>query len=145
MRIEDVHAIRMKRAQVNHDTYKALFEQCCERIRRRALLPNAPQSMTYQVPPFQWGRPPYKHTHATRYVTEKLRRNGFHVTDQGQGLLCVDWGCPKKAPRPAGALKTAKTAKAAKTAKTVKTVTFSEPPTGKLSDRLAALRTQLTR
>ena len=96
MRVEEVHDIRMKRAQVNHQTYKQLYQACCERIRRRAAVPNAACAMYYQVPAFVWGRPPFTHSHAARYVSEKLRRNGFHVTEPCPGTLYVDWMRPRK-------------------------------------------------
>lgn len=105
MRVEEVHDIRMKRAQANHRTYKQLFQACCERIRRRAAVPNLPSAMYYQVPAFVWGRPPFTHSHAARYVSEKLRRNGFQVTEPSPGTLHVDWARPRKqtkraTPRP---------------------------------------------
>lgn len=146
MRIEDVHAIQLKRAEVNHRTYKSIFESACDRIRRRAIIPNAPRDMLFRVPPFVWGRPPYAHAHAIRYVTEKLRRNGFKVSpDAGDpGTLHVDWN-RKPAPREAAPSAPAR-------AKGPKTVRFAEPPgpgghpgdQPKLSARLAALRRQLT-
>lgn len=129
MRIEDIHAIRMKRAQVNHETYKQLFKACCERIRRRVALPKAPQHVHYQVPPFVWGRPPFKHAHALRYVSEKLRRNGFVVSDAASpGTLVVEWPRARQPPpQPAAARKP----------------TPPKKKPSKLSARLAALRKQL--
>lgn len=127
MRIEDVHAIQLRRAQVNHETYKGLFEACCSRIRRRALLPKAPQHIHYAVPPFVWGRPPFKHSHALRYVTEKLRRNGFDVAESSPGVLLVQWK-PASRPRPPRP-------------RTSRKEPAKKP--SKLSARLAALRKQL--
>lgn len=127
MRIEELHKIRLKRARVNHETYKQLFKACCDRIRRRVDMPLAPYSMYYQVPPFVWGRPPYKHSHALRYVSEKLMRNGYEVSEASPGTLWVGWSRParptakpKKKPPPAAVVKASK-----------------------LSTRLAALRKQL--
>lgn len=134
MRIEDVHAIQLRRAQVNHETYKGLFEACCSRIRRRALLPKAPQHVHYAVPPFVWGRPPFKHSHALRYVSEKLRRNGFDVSESAPGVLLVQW---KPAARP-------KRPKARAAAKKDSGKAKKEPKKeSKLSARLAALRKHL--
>ena len=154
MRIEEVHAIRQRRADINHQTYKTIFENACERIRRRVAIPNAPKSMAFQVPPFVWGRPPYAHAHAVRYVCEKLRRNGFRVTEDAArpGLLHVDWAAPPSKPASKPPSKPA-----SKPGKTVtfggtKTATFGGTKTvtlqsgrgsGTLSSRLAALRQQL--
>ena len=131
MRIQDVHAIQLNRAKVNHETYKQLFQACCDRIRRRALIPGAPRCMHYAVPPFVWGRPPFTHAHAARYVCEKLQRNGFRVSHAAPGVLLVDWSQkpaarppqpppPRKAPKPK-----------------------PKPPPKKLSARLEALRKKL--
>ena len=133
MRIEEIHRIRLKRAQTNHETYKQLFDACCDRIRRRAHLPLAPYSMYYQVPPFVWGRPPYKHSHALRYVSEKLRRNGFRVSESTPGTLLVEWTRPSVAPAPSKPKSKPKPAKQPK----------PNPSSKKLSARLAALRKQL--
>lgn len=134
MRIQDVHAIQLKRARVNHETYKQLFQGCCDRIRRRATIPGAPRCMHYTVPPFVWGRPPYTHAHAERYVSEKLARNGFRVTHAAPGVLLVDWSLrppkpPKQAPPKQAPSKKPKQPRQAK-----------QP---KLSARLEALRRQL--
>lgn len=118
----------MKRAQLNHETYKQLFKACCERIRTRVGMPRAPQHVHYQVPLFVWGRPPFKHSHALRYVSEKLRRNGFTVSEAAPGTLLVQW---PRAPPPQPPQ-----ARPAKPSKT-------KPQPSKLSARLAALRKQL--
>lgn len=141
MRIEDVHAIQLRRAQVNHETYKGLFEACCKRIRGRVDLPKAPQHIHYAVPAFVWGRPPFKHSHALRYVSEKLRRNGFQVSESAPGVLHVQW------PRPRAAAAAAKRATKPKKAKPGATKTAAKTAAAKtstkLSARLAALRKQL--
>lgn len=128
MRIEDVHDMRLKRAEINHATYKQLFDSCCGSIKRRAGVKGGLTSVLYQVPPFVWGRPPYEHSHALRYVSEKLRRNGFQVTlagEQAPGTLRVEWTFPKRAPVPK------------------KPAVVKAPKTSKLSARLEALRKQL--
>lgn len=137
MRIEDVHAIQLRRAQVNHETYKGLFKACCKRIRSRVDLPKAPQHIHYAVPAFVWGRPPYTHSHALRYVSEKLRRNGFEVSESAPGVLHVQW------PRPRAATAAAKRAKKAKLVAAKTTAKATAKTSTKLSTRLAALRKQL--
>ena len=131
IRIQDVHDIQLRRARTNHETYKSLFEACCTRIRRRALLPQGPKALQYHVPAFVWGRPPFQHAHAVRYVSEKLRRNGFSVTECAPGALLVQW-TSAQAQTSTPAKQVRQPAKPAKPAKPVK-----------LSARLAALRKQL--
>lgn len=130
MRVEDIHEMRLRRAETNHQTYKNIFHACCDRIRRRASLPSPPRSMVFQVPLIVWGRPPYKHPHATRYVSEKLRRNGFDVTEQPGGELHVSWTAAAAPTRNASTPK-----------KKTKPTTKPKP---KLSARLAALRSQFS-
>lgn len=129
MHVRDIHDMRLKRAEVNHQTYKQLFQACCERIRRRAAMPRAPDAMLFVVPPFVWGRPPFKHAHAIRYVAEKLRRNGFEAEEAQPGTLHVRWGHappPRQPPRPPRPARRPK-----------------QPAQPKLSARLAALRRAL--
>lgn len=98
MHVKDVHRIQLKRAATNHETYKMLFTNCCERIRVRASTPGGGRCITFQVVPFVWGRPPFKHAHAVRYVTEKLQRNGFEVHEtHPPGMLRVCWAKPSLA------------------------------------------------
>ena len=91
MRINEIHEMSMRRAQINHETYKILFNIACERIRRRAALHQGPTSLAFNIPPFVWGRPPYTRLHAVRYVSEKLRRNGFSVRALDEYTILVEW------------------------------------------------------
>lgn len=134
MRIEDVHARELQRSQTNHETYKSIFEQCCQRIKRRVDLRLEPRIMTFQVPPIVWGRPPYAHNHAVRYVSEKLLKKGFKVSPAHHpGQLYVEWS------RPPPLVTKKKRAKPADNARAPKARTKDTP----LSARLAALRKQL--
>jgi hypothetical protein len=132
MHIRDIHSKALKRAATNHDTYKSLFESCCTRIKRRAEIRHAPTMVEYRVPVLVLGRPPYDRTHATRYVSEKLRRNGFEVQEPSPGILNVQW--TRTPPTAPPVVKRTKT----------KTVTKTVHGTGKLSDKLAALRKKLS-
>jgi len=102
--VKDIHAMHRERSNVNHETYKGLFAECCARIKNRAAMRHLPQAVVYTVPPMVWGRPPYKHHHAVRYVSEKLQRNGFEV-HEAHGALAVSWTPPQatkavKPPKP---------------------------------------------
>ena len=95
MRVDEIHAMQHERSRVNHETYKNIFRECCDRIRRRASLPGGPRSIQFHVPPLVWGRPPFKHHHAVRYVSEKLRARKFDVeTHPGVSTLVVSWPPP---------------------------------------------------
>ena len=99
VRLEDIHAKYHKRAEINHETYKTLFRECSERINRRADMHHLPQTVEYRVPPWVVDRPPYTHDHAVRYVSEKLRRNGFDVfVAPGSTTVVVSWKPPTRTP-----------------------------------------------
>ena len=78
----------LARASMNHETYKMLYMQCVEHIKRKH---EAGCTITlFHVPEFVFGRPPFTHDHAIRYVAEKLRRGKFDVKVDGP-VLHVDW------------------------------------------------------
>lgn len=95
---DDVRDIRIRRAKVNHETYKQLYEGVCRRIKSRAQYHPDQTDMWHQVPPLVVGRPIYHHDHAARYITEKLRRYGFRVEQVGHGMH-IDW-TPARPPPP---------------------------------------------
>lgn len=131
VKVSDIHAMHVQRAKVNHETYKILFGQCCRLIRDRAGNVHLPQVVHFKVPGVMFDRPPYKHHHATRYIKEKLERNGFKVDEDGPGgaVLRVTWP-PAKSGQPSKPTKPAKPSKQPK----------PPPPPSSLSKRMAALR-----
>ena len=76
--VGDLQAMRHARASVNHETYKMMLRQLHERVRARAA--NKFTDLAFQVPPLVPGRPLYTVAHASRYLSEKMRRGGFDVT-----------------------------------------------------------------
>lgn len=107
LKVTDIHAMHHDRARLNHETYKYLYEQCSNVIRERAATRYLPQYVDYKVPALLFHRPPYKHHHAVRYVTEKLQRNGFTVElTHPPDTLRVTWPpaapmAPRQRTRPA--------------------------------------------
>lgn len=74
----------------NHETYKAMYDDCAAHIKR--MNDAGGRETTWTVPAFVFGRPPFTHRHAMNYVSEKLRRGGFSVAETGdEGKLHVDW------------------------------------------------------
>jgi hypothetical protein len=104
--VADLQRDREARARVNHETYKQLLRQVQDRIRARSQ--NKATAIAWQVPPFVPGRPVYTVSHASRYVSEKLRRGGFEVSvaapQADVHMLFVSWSArapsPRKATRP---------------------------------------------
>ena len=93
-----VREVRVRRAKVNHETYKQLYEGVCKRIKSRVQYHPDQTSMWHQVPPLVVGRPIYNHDHAVRYIDEKLRHHGFRVVQVGHGMH-IDW-TPVRRPSP---------------------------------------------
>jgi hypothetical protein len=89
-----VQQFRIKKARVNHETYKQLYTALHDRIKRRAS--TNVTHLLYVVPPIVPGRPVYDPIHAARYITDKLRRGGFRVESAQGHVLFIDW-----TPRPA--------------------------------------------
>lgn len=88
--VDDAREVRIRKATVNHETYRGLYDTVCQRIKNRAEY--APVSnLTFNVPAFVVGRPLYDREHAFRYVRDKLVYNGFQVTQCGDYSLLVDW------------------------------------------------------
>lgn len=75
--VDDLQAMRHARASVNHETYKMMLRQLYDRVRARAA--NKFTDLTFQVPPLVPGRPLYTVSHASRYLSEKMRLGGFDV------------------------------------------------------------------
>ena len=82
----------LERVRTNHDTYKAILQQCYAAIRasdaRRLCF------VRFAVPRAVAGRPPYTLSHATGYVSAKLAKGGFGVglVPPHAHLLHVQWG-----------------------------------------------------
>ncbi len=102
LRVEDLHHSRRQRASVNHESYKILLHKVYDRIRHRATLDMS--DIAYTVPPIIPGRPIYNPGHAARYITEKLKRGGFSVTQSTDAnnsiVLAVSWPPPTAAAPP---------------------------------------------
>ncbi len=80
----------LARSTRNHETYKAMYDQCSAHIKR--VNDAGGREATWTVPAFVFGRPPFVHGHAINYVSEKLRRGGFTVSGtHEEGKLHVDW------------------------------------------------------
>jgi len=131
LRVDELCKPIIERAAVNHETYKLLYTQCVEHIKRKHAC--GCTITLYQVPDFVLGRPPFTHAHAIRYVSEKLRRGKFDVKVDGP-VLHIDWEARiREACRKAR--RTKRTSGPARLEKHVKTKTKEEP----LSVRLARL------
>lgn len=86
--VDDLCQPLIERANINHETYKMLYTQCIEHIKRKH--ESGCTITLYCVPDFVLGRPPFTHSHAVRYVADKLRLGKFDVKVDGP-VLHIDW------------------------------------------------------
>lgn len=86
--VDDLCKPVLERAQMNHETYKMLYTQCIEHIKRKH--ETGCTITIFCVPDFVLGRPTFTHSHAIRYISEKLRRGKFDVKVDGP-LIHIDW------------------------------------------------------
>lgn len=86
--LAEIATMRNARADVNHETYKLILEQCMHTIRPHVLYSN---SVDYTLPPWIPGRPLYDLDHAIRYLTDKLSYHGYTVTRKGTHTIKVGW------------------------------------------------------
>lgn len=92
--VDSILRDRVRRARANHETYRTMYAAAATHVQRvSAALPKCTETLV-QVPAFVTGRPPFDHTHAIRYVSDKLRRGGFSVEEDARfkaGTLRVSW------------------------------------------------------
>lgn len=98
----DMHAIRVQKSRVNHETYKEIYARASERIKVHGNM--GATDVVLKIPSYVAGRPVYDVTHATRYVVEKLKLAGFEARAQSGDTVYASWKhpppAPKKPPRP---------------------------------------------
>lgn len=90
---DDARTLRSNKGIVNHQTYKLIYERIQHRIQYAAK--KGYTQTEYTIPPIVPGRPMYDVSHAVRYTRDKLRYNGFKVTEVHPDVLLIDWK-PKK-------------------------------------------------
>jgi hypothetical protein len=79
----------VERSTQNRETYRLIYKSISDHIRRKH--ESGGTETVVDIPEFVLGRPTFKHSHAARYVTEKLQRGGLRVQGTG-GILHVEWG-----------------------------------------------------
>jgi hypothetical protein len=95
LKVCDLVAKDRERAKQNHETYKMLYKQCVDHIRRRNDMGS--MSTTYFVSEYVLGRPLFTHSHALRYIKDKLERGKFSVEiEPVSKYLVISWGGEKE-------------------------------------------------
>jgi hypothetical protein len=90
-----VHELQQRiiqRRSQNHETYKHLYDIVHRRIKRSFGTDASVTRLKYTVPAFKVDRPRYEPHRAARYIRDKLRRGGFGVEIDRDGVtLNIDW------------------------------------------------------
>ncbi len=93
----EMHAIRVEKSRVNHDTYKEIYARASEKIKVHGTM--GARDILVKIPSYVAGRPVYDVTHATRYVVEKFKLAGFEARAQSEDVVYVSWKNPPPSPR----------------------------------------------
>jgi hypothetical protein len=86
---KEVAAMERTRRNVRKETYRAILEQLCRKIRAASV--KGQRSARLSVPPFVFGYPPFDVTQAVTYITRQLENLGYQVYRQGLVDLEVTW------------------------------------------------------
>jgi len=86
---KEVAAMERTRRNVRKETYRAILEQLCRKIRAASI--KSQRSALLSVPPFMLGYPPFNVTQAVTYITRQLENLGYQVYRQGLVDLEVTW------------------------------------------------------
>ena len=91
LKVTELAAHRTEKGRVNHETYKAILQQCYAVI--TATNNRHLRLCRFMVPSSMPGRAVYTQSHATSYVTAKLQRGGFTVFALAHNaqLLHIQW------------------------------------------------------
>mgnify|MGYP006278957623 FL=1 len=85
----EVADMERTRRNVRKETYRAILEQLCRKIRAASV--KGQKSALLSVPPFVLGYPPFDVTQAVTYITRQLENLGYQVYRQGLVDLEVTW------------------------------------------------------
>lgn len=97
----DIQHSRLKRAKINHATYKMLYNMVATKIRSLQDVYPPVFKTTWKMPYMIAGRPLFHHSRALNYIRDKLAYGGFHVrTDDENLLVHVSWESVVKAKHP---------------------------------------------
>jgi hypothetical protein len=86
---KEVAEMERTRRNVRKETYRAILEQLCRKIRAASV--KGQKSARLSVPPFVLGYPPFDVTQAVTYITRQLENLGYQVYRQGLVDLEVTW------------------------------------------------------
>lgn len=89
---QSIQQKRIKRAKVNHTTYKLLYNVLTNKIRAMQDVRPPTFKCSWQLPSMYPGRPLFSQERAARYIRDKLVWGGFDVNvDWDTYMIHVSW------------------------------------------------------
>lgn len=92
--IKEIQKIEKKRKDILKDTYTAIYQQFCKRI--KSVVELGGTSVQLIVPLFVVGHPTFDRTKAARYMIRQLKNGGFQVNAVNDFILYVTWRSKKE-------------------------------------------------
>lgn len=87
--VKEIQKIEKKRKDILKDTYTAIYQQFCKKI--KSVVELGGRNVYLTVPAFVIGHPTFDRTKATNYLIRQLRNAGFQVTMTNYFILYVTW------------------------------------------------------
>lgn len=92
--VKEIQKIEKKRKDILKDTYTAIYQQFCKRI--KSVVELGGTSVQLIVPFFVVGHPTFDRTKAARYMIRQLKNGGFQVNVVNDFILYVTWKSKKE-------------------------------------------------
>lgn len=92
--VKEIQKIEKKRKDILKDTYTAIYQQFCKRI--KSVVELGGSSVQLIVPLFVVGHPTFDRKKATRYMIRQLKNGGFQVNIVNDFTLYVTWKSKKE-------------------------------------------------
>ena len=96
--VKDIQKIEQKRKSILKDTYVAIYQQFCKKI--RSVVDAGGNYATLKVPVFVLGHPSFDQRKAAIYLRRQLMNGGFQVKMMGEVDMYVTWSKAPKEKKP---------------------------------------------
>jgi hypothetical protein len=87
----DIKKKRLRKATINHQTYKLLYQRLANKIKSIQDVKPPLYTTTWQLPSIFPGRPLYDQHRAWNYIRDKLLWGGFETNIDSNFVIWVSW------------------------------------------------------
>lgn len=87
---EDLRQVHEDRKKTQRETYRKIYLQCCDKIKKMNKGFYAKQT-TYHVPVMLWGHPLYNMEECLIYMRWRLKKKGIHTQFKYPNVLRISW------------------------------------------------------